>query len=60
MTRQYDNYGRDQLNIENLHFAPSTTGQELLNRGIQLLSQRNYQQAISVLSDAIRTDPLPD
>lgn len=57
MTRQYNNYGRDQFNIENLHFTPSTTGQELLDRGLQLLSQRNYQQATSVLDDAIKTDP---
>jgi tetratricopeptide (TPR) repeat protein len=58
MTRQYDNYGRDQLNIENFHHTPLITGQELLTRGTQLLRQRNYQQAISVLSDAIKTDPL--
>jgi hypothetical protein len=58
MTRQYNSHGRDQLNIENLYFAQSITGLELLNRGIQLLSQRNYQQATSVLSDAIRTSPL--
>jgi tetratricopeptide (TPR) repeat protein len=58
MTRQYDNYGRDQINIENLHYTQSITGQELLDRGIQLLSQRNYQQAIGVLRDAIKTDPL--
>jgi tetratricopeptide (TPR) repeat protein len=58
MTRQYENYGQDQFNIENLHLAPSITGQELLNIGIQLLSQRDYQQAAYVLSNAIRIDPL--
>ncbi len=58
MTRQYNSYGRDLISIENLHFAPSITGQDLLNRGIQLLSQRNYPQAVSVLSDAIKIDPL--
>jgi tetratricopeptide (TPR) repeat protein len=58
MNRQYDNYGRDQVNIENLHFTQLITGQELLNRGIQLLSQRNYKQAVSILNDAIKTDPL--
>lgn len=57
MTRQHNNYGRDQFNIENLHFTPSTTGRELLNRGLQLLSQRNYQQATTVLNNAIKTDP---
>ncbi|NOK70955.1 MAG: hypothetical protein GFH25_541266n4 [Chloroflexi bacterium AL-N10] len=57
MTRRYDNYGRDQFNIENFHLTPSATGQELLNKGFQLLNQRNYQQAISVLKDATKADP---
>lgn len=57
MTRRYDSYGRDQFNIENLHLTPSATGQELLNKGLQLLNQRNYRQAISVVNDAIKIDP---
>jgi hypothetical protein len=57
MTRQYNNHGRDQFNIENLHLTPSTSGQELLNQGLQLLGQRNYREALCVLSDAISTDP---
>ncbi|HEY9826953.1 MAG TPA: hypothetical protein V6D19_16055 [Stenomitos sp.] len=57
MTRQYNNYGRDQFNIENLHLAPSASGQDLLKQGIQLLSHRNYREAIGILSDAIITDP---
>ena len=55
MNRNYQSYGRDQINIENLHL--SKTGQELLNTGLQLLSQKNYKQAIEVLTDAIKTDP---
>ena len=57
MTRKNINYGRDQFNIENIHFTPSATGQELLNKGIQLLNQRNYRQAIDVLSKAIKAEP---
>lgn len=57
MARKNINYGRDQFNIENLNFTSSTTGQELLNKGLKLLSQRNYQQAINVLNEAIKTEP---
>ena len=34
------------------------TGEELLHKGIQLLNQRAYRQAIDVLSDATKTNPL--
>ena len=57
MPRQYINDGRDQVNIENLYLTPSATGKELLDRGLELLNQRNYQQATIVLNDAIKTDP---
>ncbi len=59
MTRRYDSHGRDQINIENIHFGPQIpeiTGQELLNRGIQLLNKRAYREAIDVLSEATKTD----
>lgn len=36
----------------------SVTGQELLTRGIELLNKRCYQEAIDVLSEATKTDPL--
>ena len=57
MTRRYDNHGRDMINIEKIHLVPQITGQELLNRGIQLLNKRAYREAIDVLSDATKTDP---
>jgi len=57
MTRQYDNHGRDQINIETIHLVPQITGQELLNRGIQLLNKRAYREAIYVLSEATKTEP---
>ncbi|NJL51836.1 MAG: hypothetical protein HC930_05685 [Hydrococcus sp. SU_1_0] len=56
MTRKNINYGRDQFNIENLHFTSSATGQELFNNGLQLLNQRNYRQAVDVLNEAIKKD----
>ncbi|MDJ0898070.1 MAG: tetratricopeptide repeat protein [Xenococcus sp. MO_188.B8] len=57
MTRQYNNYGHDQFNIENLQVTPSTNGQELFKKGLKLLNQRNYQQAIDVLNEATEADP---
>jgi hypothetical protein len=57
MNRQYDNHGKDQINIENIYLNKTISGQEFLTRGLQLLSQKNYQQAINKLSDAIISDP---
>lgn len=57
MTQQYNSYGRDQINIENIHLASSISGEELLNRGLQFLNQRAYPQAINVLSDATKLSP---
>ena len=57
MTRQYDNHGRDQINVENIHITTPVTGEELLNKGLQLLNKRAYKQAIDVLNEATKTDP---
>ena len=57
MTRQYNNHGRDQFNIENLHLTQSVTGQDLLNKGLELLNRGNYSQAIDLLSEATKADP---
>ncbi|PSB51203.1 hypothetical protein [Chamaesiphon polymorphus] len=57
MTRQNNNYGRDQFNIENLHFNPAITGQKLFANGLQFLNQRDYKQASVAMSEAINVDP---
>lgn len=57
MNREYNSYGRDLISIENLHFTPSVSGQELLKQGLQLLSQKNYKAAIQLLSRVIISDP---
>lgn len=40
-----------------IYIYPSVSVQELLNKGLQLLNQRAYQEAINVLSEATKTDP---
>jgi|GEM_PF-471414 len=40
-----------------VHQSVSPSGEELLSRGVQLLNQRAYSEAESVLKDAIKADP---
>lgn len=57
MARQYNNHGRDQINIEHIHIDSLTTEQELFHKGFQLLNQKVYTQASELLSKAIKTSP---
>jgi len=62
---EQNNYGGKNYQIKaekigwvgDLYQNSSVTGQELLNRGIQLLKNQAYREAIDVLSDATKTDP---
>lgn len=62
---EQNNYGGKNTQIRadsigqvgDVYQYPSPTGQELLDRGIQLLNKRSYQEAIDVLNEATKTDP---
>lgn len=43
--------------VFNIQYLSQASGEELLNKGIQLLNQKAYQQAIDVLNGAIKTEP---
>ncbi|NMG18625.1 hypothetical protein [Brasilonema bromeliae] len=59
------NYGGKNYQIQaesighvgDIYQSPQVTAEELLHKGIQLLNQRAYRQAIDVLSDATKTNP---
>lgn len=64
---QQNNYGGKNYQIKadsighvgDIYQSPnSPTGEELLHKGIQLINKRAYRQAIDVLNDAAKTDPL--
>ena len=57
MSQQYNNFGRDQFNIDNVNVNAPASGKELYNKGLQLLRRKDYQNAYSLLKKVITADP---